>query len=252
MPTDDVNIFISMKIRLFTIPNMLTLGNLLCGLTALLAVLVREDYVAASLLLLIAALFDFCDGMVARLLGQTSEIGLQLDSLADMVSFGVVPSMIMLSLFEGSVKGVESALWVDYGGYSALLIALFSALRLAKFNIDDSQGCSFVGLPTPACAVVVIGVALMCSGGVKLSGEVIAAISVVVSYLLISPIRMFSFKLKGLGWSGNRNQYIFVGCSLVALIGLLCVGAMLYVLPVIMALYIAISIISHLVCNKCH
>lgn len=241
-----------MKIKLFTIPNILTLGNLLCGVLALLAILLRGDLLTASLLLALAAIFDFCDGLAARVLNQCSPIGKELDSLADMVSFGLVPSIIMLRLFEQSISSLSCPIWCEMGGYTALLIVLCSALRLAKFNIDESQSCSFEGLPTPACALVCVAMALLYHYGYQVKGEVIASISLVVSWLLISPIRMFSFKMRGFAWRENRNQYIFLASSLAALVATIICGEVVFLLPIIMALYIVISVISHFACNKCH
>ncbi|MFR9651318.1 MAG: CDP-diacylglycerol--serine O-phosphatidyltransferase [Rikenellaceae bacterium] len=240
-----------MKIKLFTIPNILTLGNLLCGVLSLLAVVVWGDLLSASLLLAASALFDFCDGFAARLLNQSSPIGRELDSLADMVSFGLVPSIIMMTLFELSAKSCGCDMWIEMGGYLSLLIVLFSALRLAKFNIDESQSCCFEGLPTPACALLCVSMALLYHCGYRVTGEVITAISVVSSWLLISPIRMFSFKLKGLAWRDNKNQYIFIASSIVASALILLFANGVFILPTIMVLYIIISTISHLSCNKC-
>ncbi len=241
-----------MEIRLFTIPNMLTLGNLICGVLALLSVVVGGNFFCASMLLVGAAIFDFCDGLAARALGQCSPIGRELDSLADMVSFGVTPSIMMMWLFALSTKSIECEIWSNMGGYLTLFIAAFSALRLAKFNIDESQSCCFEGLPTPAAALVCISVALLHHYGYKLSGEVIIAISLVTSYLLISKVRMFSFKLKGLAWRENKNQYIFIGASIVTLAATALAARLPFALPIIMGLYILISVISHLVCNKGH
>lgn len=138
-----------MKIKLFTIPNLLTLSNLLCGMIATVAILTDGDLHLAFWLLVLAAVFDFFDGFTARLLHQSSPIGLQLDSLADMVSSGVAPTAVMLTL----AWQAGSSWWAaDTGGpwsWIVLLLAVGTALRLAKFNIDDTQRTEFCGLPSP-------------------------------------------------------------------------------------------------------
>ncbi len=239
-----------MNIKLFTIPNLLTLGNLLCGSIAVMVTLLERDYLCAGWLIIAAAIFDFLDGFAARLLKQCSPIGKELDSLADMISFGLAPSIIMLSLFYDSQQLLNSQPWSIYGGYIALLIVAFSALRLAKFNIDETQSCCFCGLPTPACALMCISLGFMHQCGYALPAEAIIAIAVVLSWLLISPIRMFSFKLKGLEWSRNQSQYIFLICAALTIIAAAICGTMALALPIIITLYILISLISHLACNN--
>ena len=134
-----------MKIKLFTISNLLTLSNLLCGMIATVAILTDGDLHLAFWLLVLAAVFDFFDGFTARLLHQSSPIGLQLDSLADMVSSGVAPTAVMLTL----AWQAGSSWWAaDTGGpwsWIVLLLAVGTALRLAKFNIDDTQRTEFCG-----------------------------------------------------------------------------------------------------------
>ncbi len=232
-----------MKIRLFTIPNLLTLSNLTCGSIALIEILLNQSFVSAAILIIAAATFDFLDGMAARLLGQYSAIGLQLDSLADMVSFGVVPSMVMFSLFNLSEKSIDSTLWAEWGAYIPLVIGCFSALRLAKFNVDTEQSSSFVGLPTPANALFCLSIgALVECGKLTLNAECIALISVVMAILLIAPIKLFSLKFKSLAWSESRVQYIFLILAVATL-----VIFREFAVPVIIALYILISLIE----NQC-
>ncbi len=142
-----------MKIRLFTIPNLLTLASLLCGSFAVVSALVYGDLALAFWLTIAAGVFDYSDGFVARLLKCPSAIGVQLDSLSDMVSFGFAPSAVLFVLWNNSLPADAEA-WLRYGG-SALCfaVAAFSALRLAKFNIDETQHTEFCGLPTPANAL---------------------------------------------------------------------------------------------------
>lgn len=236
-----------MKIKLFTVPNIITLGNLLCGCLSIVASLVVEDFRLALIFILASAVCDFFDGFTARLLKQYSDIGVQLDSLADMVSFGVAPSAMMFAfaldaptLFE--LNDVVAHIIV----YVPFIMAAFSALRLAKFNIDDSQHETFEGLPTPANALFCASfVYAALYSGKAVEVEWIALISVVMAALLVSPIRMFSFKLKSFGWRKNKSLYIFLALSLVALLTL---GV--YSVPTIIVLYIVISTIGWLFCKK--
>ena len=131
-----------MKVKFFTVPNLLTLGNLLCGSYAAVVLIAYNDFPTAMLLIVAAALFDFCDGFAARLLHSASPIGVQLDSLADMVSFGLVPSLALYCMYDMAPQ--EAASFVARAArYLTFLVVAFSALRLAKFNIDDSQHTEF-------------------------------------------------------------------------------------------------------------
>lgn len=229
-----------MNIRLFTIPNMLTLGNLVCGAAATVALLVHGDYTLAFWLVVAAAVCDFFDGFTARLLGCSSPIGVELDSLADMVSFGLVPSVAMFTLYGGADScGWIPAQYATIGQYFTFIIVAFSALRLAKFNIDDTQHTEFCGLPTPANGLFCLSVAMLMSmGEITLSKEVILIISIAMAYMLISPVRMFALKFKGYGWQGNQIRYAFIVLS-IALIAL-CAK---FAVPAIILIYIIISAI---------
>ena len=143
-----------MKIKLFTVPNIITLCNLLCGCGSIVASLMFCNFRLALILIIASAVCDFFDGFTARLLRQYSDIGVQLDSLADMVSFGVAPSAMMY-LFASQTFTIFTLpeTIVNILVFVPFLMAAFSALRLAKFNIDDSQHDSFEGLPTPANAI---------------------------------------------------------------------------------------------------
>ena len=176
-----------MKIRLFTIPNMLTLGNLICGSSAVVALLMHADFELAFWLVVASAVFDFFDGFAARLLKSVSAIGVELDSLADMVSFGLVPSVAMFCLWDVAPSS-DLPSWMRY---LTLTIVAFSALRLAKFNIDDTQTTEFCGLPTPANGLFCLSLAmLMAAGSISLPQWAILTISIGMAYMLISPIRM--------------------------------------------------------------
>lgn len=236
-----------MQIKLFTIPNVLTLANLLCGSVAVVTTLVYGDLTTAFWLMIAAAVFDFFDGFAARLLKCPSPLGVQLDSLADMVSFGLLPASMLFAMYQGAESWGE---WSDtvgnIGEYVVFIVAAFSALRLAKFNIDDTQHTEFCGLPTPANALFCGSLAWLSMGGeVALAREVILLIAVAMSFLLISPIRMFALKFQGFGWKGNELRYGFILVS-AALIVLLH-GASV---PVIILLYIAASTVRWFACRK--
>ena len=236
-----------MKIKLFTVPNMITLGNLLCGCGAIVSSLVYGDFTLALIFVVASAVCDFFDGFTARLLRQYSDIGVQLDSLADMVSFGVAPSAIVyVFAAQATTHFALPAVVAECLVYVPFIMAAFSALRLAKFNIDETQHETFEGLPTPAnalfCASLVFAVV---SSGKSIDVEWLALVSVVMALLLVSPIRMFSFKLKSLAWSKNKSQYIFLALAIVALLTL---GV--YSVPTIIVLYIVISTVGWMFCKK--
>lgn len=225
-----------MKIKYFTLPNILTLCNLACGILAVLVAVSHlwdpEGVSLGSALWLIgaSALFDFLDGLAARLTGQYSPLGVQLDSLADMVSFGLVPSLLLAAMYD-AVGGIDGW-WVICLG-----VALCSALRLARFNIDPEQHEEFIGLPTPALAIAIGSLAwALEEGSILLSPSVILAIGIVGAWLLISPIRMFSLKFRGLSLADatNRLRYLFLlvalGVVIIGGLGMLWVAIVLYIL----------------------
>ena len=233
-----------LKIRLFTVPNMLTLANLLAGSVAVIFTLVYHAYETAFWLIVAAAIFDFLDGFAARLLKQTSPLGVQLDSLADDVTFGLAPAMVMYDLYVHSSSyynlNAEVMGWMKY---VVLIIAAFSVLRLAKFNIDTTQSTEFEGLPTPANALMLMSLAVLAeTGRVVLYQEHILLISIAASLLLISPIRMFALKFKSFGIKGNELRYGFIVAALVMIILMPA-----YALLAIIVLYIVISTLTWLI-----
>lgn len=227
-----------MKIKLFTIPNMLTLGNLACGASATIALLGDGNFKLAFWLIVASAIFDFCDGFAARLLKSSSAIGVQLDSLADMVSFGLTPAVAMFCWYNKAPQMTQlPENIVTYGAYIMLIIAAFSALRLAKFNVDDTQRAEFCGLPTPANGLFCLSLAMLANAGdITIAKEIIVGISIVMACLLISPIRMFALKFHGFGWKNNELRYIFI---------LICLAIITvfakFAIPTIILLYIVIS-----------
>ena len=225
-------------IRLFTPANLLTLGNLLAGVVALIVTLRYHAYETAFWLIIAASVCDFLDGFVARLLHQSSPLGVQLDSLADDVTFGVVPAVVMFDIYTHTTSfyGINAE-WMGYASYVVLIIAAFSVLRLAKFNIDTTQTTEFEGLPTPANALMLLSLAMLWEQGrVALYQEHILVVSIAAALLLISPIRMFALKFKGFGWHGNELRYIFIIASV-----LIVIFAMRYSVAIIITLYIVVS-----------
>ena len=228
------------KIRLFTVPNFLTLANLIAGALAVVFALRDHAYDVSLMLIIVAAVCDFFDGFAARLLKQQSPLGVQLDSLADDISFGLAPAVVMYDLFCHSTSYYalpeEIMSWL---GYLCFIVAAFSALRLAKFNIDTTQTAEFEGLPTPANALMLMSLAaLALKGDVALYQEHILIISVAASFLLISPIRMFALKFKSFKIADNKLRYSFILASL-----LLIIFLTKYSVVAIIVLYIVLSTI---------
>ncbi|RNI26306.1 CDP-alcohol phosphatidyltransferase family protein [Rufibacter latericius] len=203
------------------IPNFITCLNLLCGCLALVAVFQQELITAAGWIVAAAAL-DFMDGMVARVLNTYSEIGKQLDSLADMVSFGVVPGAAMVQMIAQAIEtgGYDLPGFLPYSGF---LITIFSCIRLAKFNIDTRQISSFIGVPTPACTLFIMSLPLILANDdfglspIIMNPFVLLAITVLFSYLLIAELPLFALKFKNASWKGNEVRFIFMGLSILFL-----------------------------------
>ena len=240
--------------RLFTIPNMMTLGNLLCGCLGIVFVF-EGNLLYASYLIFLAGILDFLDGFVARLLRQPSDIGKQLDSLADMVTFGVLPSFMLAKLIQLST--MQDTILSDFVpskllsqahlpvlAYIAFILALFSCLRLAKFNIDTRQSESFIGVPTPANAFVVASFPLIIEFNPEykfliLNSTFLITYTLIMSYLLISEIPLFALKFKNFSWNDNKIKYIFLILSVVLLVVLQFVA-----IPLIIFLYLVMSVLT--------
>ena len=232
--------------RIYTLPNFITLLNLTCGILGIWCIF-RLEFTYAAWLIFASAFFDFLDGMVARLLNSSSEIGKQLDSLADVVSFGVLPSFILYKMLVDSTANLShfspSLQWI----YLAPIIpALFSALRLAKFNIDTRQEESFIGLPTPANAILVASLAL---GSVFQpqfshffqSTWFLVLYCLLISFFLVAEIPMFSLKFKNLSWRSNTVPYLFLFLGITAVFLLKFYG-----LAFVFFSYIITSVALHL------
>jgi|ERR1043165_1252103 CDP-diacylglycerol--serine O-phosphatidyltransferase len=237
-------------LSLFNIANILTLVNLLSGCMAV-VFLFNYQIELVPYCVLVSLVADFLDGFAARLTKNPTHIGLQLDSLADVVSFGFVPGAIIFQLLFQKFESSEAMLSVNrmylYSA-PAFLITLFSALRLAKFNVDTRQTEGFIGLATPASTMFVIGLLLMFlhnSFGlapVIYSGKVLYGTAVILPILMISEIPMFGFKFKSYAWKGNEIRYLFIIVSLVLLATLKFAA-----ISLIIILYIILSIILKLI-----
>lgn len=212
-----------------SIPNTITCCNLLCGVLACIAGCNPTDIInvaggitgtqAVWILIAAAAVFDFCDGAAARLLNAPSPLGKELDSLSDLVSFGVAPGILMFNLL-----GIYSdSAWLPF---LSLLIPAMGALRLAKFNIDDSQATTFSGLAIPANAIFWIGasawITRIASQGVLIdtTAAILATafIIIAISLMMVSNMPMFSFKIKGFGLAANWMRYLLVAATIALLI----------------------------------
>ncbi len=210
------------------IPNTLTLLNLFCGSLAVLLAL-RGYLQEASILVMAGFCFDLFDGMAARLLKAQSPIGKELDSLADLISFGLAPAAILFGIQEVLGQGAPFSLSQPVGTIILrllpFLLPVFAGLRLAKFNIDERQSHQFIGLPTPANGLMVLALPLIMHSQPDsfmnnlLSNDLFVPIySVIVSYLMISPLRLYSMKIKGFGFSQNKFTYTFAALGLLLII----------------------------------
>lgn len=224
------------------IPNAITCCNLLSGCTS--CVMAMEgNFVLALTFIVIGAVFDFFDGMVARLLKVSSPLGVQLDSLADDITFGFAPSFMVFTFMQGLTLPEFLMPVKSIYPFAPFLIAAFSALRLAKFNIDKRQTTTFIGLPTPANALfwasLIVGYGNFIYG-LNYGWLLMLGLIALSCYLLVAEIPMFSMKIKYLAWRANKIRYSFLIVSAPMLI--LGFGA---AVPII-SLYVAISVIKSL------
>lgn len=215
------------------LPNFLTCCNLICGCLGIVFVLEGRDIPAAYLVWL-AGVFDFFDGFAARMLKVTSPIGKELDSLADVISFGVLPSLVMY-------KMISDATASDILPYAGFTIAVFSALRLAIFNVDETQRDSFRGLNTPANTIFITSLPLLHNqiGTWLYEPAVLIGITFLFSFLLVSPIEFFAFKFKTFRWEDNKIRFTFLALSVLLLMFFRVLG-----IPIIIILYILFSLLG--------
>jgi len=215
------------------IPNTLTSLNLLSGCLGIVAVLQGPAHHAVWYVIA-ACVFDFFDGFTARALNVSSPIGKELDSLADMVSFGVLPALVMYRMID-----TQSA--SDLLPFAAFSLAVFSALRLAKFNIDETQREHFVGLPTPANALFITSLVYLTSPFDILVSQDFALIGITVtfSFLLVAPLDLFALKFKSYSWAGNELKFTFIAVA-VLLLAIWQLAAM----PFVILTYVAVSLLK--------
>jgi CDP-diacylglycerol---serine O-phosphatidyltransferase len=213
------------------LPNFLTCCNLICGCFGI-VFLLEDRGIPAAYFVWASCVFDFFDGFVARLLKVSSPIGKELDSLADVISFGLLPALVMYKLI-GSTTTIE---WLPY---VAFLIAAFSALRLAIFNVDETQADSFRGLNTPANTLFITSLPLLPQtiGNWLYQDWLLVAITIVFSLLMVSRIEIFALKFKNFSWADNKIRFTFLILSV-----LLIAVFKLVALPLIILLYIGLSL----------
>lgn len=215
------------------LPNAITCANLFSGCIGTVYAF-NGDLQIAAYFVLLSGIFDFFDGMVARALNVKSPIGKELDSLADMVSFGFLPGVVMFQLLKTSDY---SSAYLPYLGF---IITVFSALRLAKFNIDERQTEDFIGLNTPMNTLFIVSLPFIAKDYPEIVGSsvLLIAITAITSFLLISEIKIFSMKLSDLSWAKNKMKFIFLILSALLIIALKFVAV-----PFILVLYISLSIL---------
>lgn len=197
------------------LPNTITLLNLFCGCCAVVA-LMQGQVVLVFWLVAAGIAADYLDGFIARLLKVHSELGKELDSLADLVTFGLVPGAIFYYLLNAGYGGM-SGKGFNWWAAPGFLVTVFSALRLAKFNLDERQTNDFLGLPTPSSAIFTIGLLLLFDNNWLGAAQwlsfppLLYGIIAILCTLLVAEIPMFSLKFKGSQWRGNEIRYIFLG-----------------------------------------
>ncbi len=256
------------------IPDFFTCLNLLSGCVAIVFAF-EGNLVWSAYMVGICAIMDFLDGFMARALKTGSPLGKQLDSLADMVSFGVVPGVVMFGLLRETVhlENIHGCIGcivppeitspsqlekiIPFLGF---IIPVFSAVRLAKFNLDTRQTDSFIGLPTPANTILIASLGLLKEIGDPMAGGsmyptdysililqywFLIPITIIFSFLLISHLKLFALKFKNFSWADNKIRYIFLCFSLCLLIIFQFIG-----IPLIIILYILISIINNILTKR--
>ena len=237
---------IRVEIMLKHIPNIITLINAFCGCLVIVSLFTNQISMVPWLIA-IALLADFSDGLAARLLKASSPIGKELDSMSDMVSFGVVPGVILYYLMNKAL-GIGEMSWEmpnTWLGFSGFLVTVFSALRLAKFNVDTRQTDNFVGLNTPATTLFCTGLLLVVENNAYgladtiLQFPLLLGLAILLSILLVAEIPIFSLKFKNLGWKENAHRWLFITICLVLL---LCLKIGLAAILIIF-IYISISLV---------
>ncbi|MGB5666102.1 MAG: CDP-alcohol phosphatidyltransferase family protein [Maribacter sp.] len=244
------------------IPNIITLLNLFCGCVAVVFAVLNQLELAA-LFVFLGIIFDFFDGLAARLLNVQTDFGIQLDSLADMITSGLVPGIVMFQLLAMSMTGgwnvdlspevANNTFWVALKvaplPFLGFLITLASAYRLARFNIDEDQATSFVGLPTPANTLLILSLPLILLyqnndilNSIILNQWFLIGITLLSAFLLNAKIELFALKFKNWGFKDNSQRYIFIIVSLVLLLTMKFMA-----IPAIVLFYILSSVVGSMV-----
>ena len=225
------------------VPNFITLLNLLSGGIAVIFA-VKGDLSTAALFVFFGIFFDFFDGFLARKLNVSSEMGLQLDSLADLVTSGLAPALVLVNLIELSILPSQDA--NCFLPYLGLLVLLCSAYRLAKFNISTEQSQFFIGLPTPANALLIMSLPLILDyqnsdsyNALILNPFFLVVVTLLSSFLLNAPVKLIALKFKTWNFSENASKYILIIFSLVGLILFKFAG-----IPLIIIFYIMLSLVN--------
>ena len=239
------------------IPNTITLLNLLAGLLALIHAF-NGNYNEAFSLVCLGIFFDYWAGFFARIWKVQSQIGLQLDSLADMVTSGVVPGLVMYKMLadiqenQSQYNLTEDTYYMGVVPYLGFLITLASCYRLAKFNVDSRQTDSFIGLPTPANALLIMSIPM-----IQFHSEfewlvdflsnpyVLVGVTVLSSYLLNAEIPLFSLKVKSFSWEKYKIQVVFLIISLILIVLLEFIA-----IPIIILLYVILSVLNNTIHKK--
>ena len=231
--------------KIFSLPNIITLSNLFFGcLTVLLLVENKLEIQYVFILTFICLILDFFDGFIARNYNLQSDVGIQLDSLADMISFGLVPGIIIYNLFIQAPSSYVGSIFSSVVPFFSFLVTIASAIRLAKFNISKSNSNFFKGLPTPANTILIYSIAVILYennnfADLFLNYSSIILLVLVSSFLLVCNLKLLSFKFKKFRWKGNRRRIciLFTSAILIYMLGF-------YSVPLIMTMYIVVSIFT--------
>ena len=227
------------------LPNLITLFNLFLGcIVALLLIENNLEVKYVFIITVICLILDYLDGYIARKLNAKSDIGIQLDSLADMVSFGLVPGILLYNMFNAAPSSSVGSISSSFIPFLGFIITLSSAYRLARYNIRKSTSKFFKGLPTPANAVLIYSFAMISAEGNSFSNiildyNVLMLIVIVSSILLVSNLKLLNFKFKSLKFKGNRRRFLIIFFSIPALI---IFG--IYAIPLVLSVYILTSIFT--------
>ncbi len=227
------------------LPNLITLFNLFLGcIVTLLLIENNLEVRNVFIITVICLFFDYLDGYLARKLNAKSDIGIQLDSLADLVSFGLVPGILMYNMFNETPSSSIGSISASFIPFTGFVITLCSAYRLARYNTRKSTSKFFKGLPTPANAVLIYSFAIISAEGnafsdIILDYNILMLIVILSSLLLVSNLKLLNFKFKSLKFKGNRRRFLLIFISIPSLIIL---G--IYAIPLVLSIYVLISIFT--------